>query len=219
MRCLTLMCLTCAAIALAAFRPVQAVEVALGDPSLTAGVPGDGELTLAQLEPWLSNPENHQSLQVKLPEGLAVGQDAVYIPADNPLTRAKIELGRQLYFDRRMSKGNEVSCADCHHPDYGYAFPTQFGVGIQGLTGDRNSPTAMNRLLSREQFWDGRAADLEAQAIGPIANPIEMGNTHETCVEHVSSNPVYRAQFRRSSVDRRPSKMWDGPSPASSASL
>jgi cytochrome c peroxidase len=132
---------------------------------------------------------------VTLPEGLAVGKDAVYVPDDNPITHAKVELGRQLYFDRRLSKGNEVSCADCHHPDSGYGFNTQFGVGIQGQTGGRNSPTSMNRILSRQQFWDGRAKDLEAQAVGPIANPIEMGNTHEAVVAFLKSNAVYRAQF------------------------
>ncbi|MBX3421084.1 MAG: c-type cytochrome [Pirellulaceae bacterium] len=177
------------------FGPAQAAQVTLGDSSLTAGIAGSGPLTLEQAKNWLAKPENHQVLQVTLPEGLAAGKDAVYIPEDNPITRAKIELGRQLYFDVRLSKGNEVSCADCHHPDRGYAFDTQFGVGIQGLTGGRNSPTSMNRILSREQFWDGRAKDLEAQAVGPIANPIEMGNTHEAVVKFVSSNAVYRAQF------------------------
>jgi len=174
-----------------------AVEVQLGSHSLTAGIPGQGGLTLSQVNEWLQDSGKHQTLSVTLPEGLAVGKDAVYIPEDNPITLAKIELGRQLYFDRRLSKGNEVSCADCHHPDSGYGFNTQFGVGIQGLSGDRNSPTSMNRILSREQFWDGRAEDLEAQAVGPMANAIEMGNTHEAVVAFVKANAVYRAQFQK----------------------
>lgn len=174
-----------------------AADVMLGDPSLTSGVPGQGELTLEQVSQWLKDPARHAALNVQLPEGLSVGKDAVYIPEDNPITLAKIELGRQLYFDRRLSKGNEVSCADCHHPDSGYGFNSQFGIGIEGLTGDRNSPTSLNRLLSREQFWDGRAKDLEAQAVGPIANPIEMGNTHDSVVDFLKSNAVYRAQFEK----------------------
>lgn len=165
------------------------------DSQLTAGVPGKGDLTLDQVNQWLKDPTRHEKINITLPEGLAVGKDAVYVPEDNPITHAKVELGRQLYFDRRLSKGNEVSCADCHHPDSGYGFNTQFGVGIQGQTGGRNSPTSMNRILSREQFWDGRAKDLEAQAVGPIANPIEMGNTHEAVVAFLKSNAVYRAQF------------------------
>jgi cytochrome c peroxidase len=176
---------------------VSAVEVQLGSPSLTAGIPGEGGLTLTEVQEWLKDPANHEPLGVTLPEGLAVGKDSIYIPQDNPLTLAKIELGRQLYFDRRLSQGNEVSCADCHHPDSGYGFNSQFGIGIKGLKGDRNSPTSLNRILSREQFWDGRAADLEAQAVGPIANPIEMGNTHEAAVAFVKSNAVYRAQFEK----------------------
>lgn len=176
---------------------VSAVEVRLGDPALTSGIAGQGDLTLAQVTAWLAKAENHQPLQVVLPDGLAPGKDAVYVPSDNPITRAKIELGRQLYFDRRLSKGNEVSCADCHHPDKGYGFDSQFGIGVNGQMGDRNSPTSMNRILSKEQFWDGRAKDLEAQAVGPIANPIEMGNSHEAVVKFVSANPVYKAQFEK----------------------
>lgn len=176
---------------------VHSDEVKLGDPTLTAGIPGQGDLTLQQVTAWLAKAENHQTLTVQLPEGLAPGKDAIHIPADNPITRAKIELGRQLYFDRRLSIGNEVSCADCHHPEAGYGRNTQFGVGIKGLTGDRNSPTSLNRILSKAQFWDGRAKDLEAQAVGPIANPIEMGNTHESVVKFISANAVYKAQFEK----------------------
>lgn len=176
--------------------PNQAAEtVKLGSGELTAGIPGDGSLTLEQVRQWLADTANHVELELELPEALALGKESVYIPADNPMTRAKIELGRQLYFDRRLSKNSEVSCADCHHPDSGYAKETQFGVGVGGQTGNRNSPTSYNRLLSREQFWDGRAESLEAQAVGPIANPIEMSNTHDVAVKFVSANKVYNAQF------------------------
>jgi cytochrome c peroxidase len=174
---------------------LSAEPVRLGSGTLTKGIPGTGPLTLAQAEAWLSQPQNHQTLEVQLPEPLQSGQAQVFVPADNPLTLAKIELGRQLYFDRRLSKNNEVSCADCHHPKFGYAQETQFGVGVSKQTGNRNSPVAYNRILSREQFWDGRAATLEAQAVGPIANPIEMASTHDLAVKLVSENKVYRAQF------------------------
>ncbi|MEZ6108046.1 MAG: cytochrome c peroxidase [Pirellulaceae bacterium] len=110
-------------------------------------------------------------------------------------SRAKIELGRQLYFDPRLSRDSSVSCASCHHPDKGWGFDTQFGVGIDGQEGGRNSPVSFNRILSGAQFWDGRADSLEAQAIGPIANPIEMGFTHDECVERLREIPGYRLQF------------------------
>lgn len=172
-------------------------QVLLGSPDLTAGIPGDGPLTTDQIEAWLADPKNHATLEVELPLGLSAGAGQIVIPAENPMTRAKIELGRQLYFDKRLSADNTVSCADCHHPDEGYARQTQFGVGIGGQEGGRNSPVSYNRILSGAQFWDGRAASLEEQAVGPIANPIEMGNTHEAAVDTVKKIEGYRTQFAK----------------------
>jgi cytochrome c peroxidase len=173
------------------------LRVQLGHESLTAGIPGDGPLTIEQIRAWLSDPANHEPLEIELPMGLSMGANAVRVPDDNPLTRAAIELGRQLYFDRRLSADGTVSCADCHHPAEGYARHTQFGVGIDGQTGNRNSPVSYNRILSGPQFWDGRAASLEEQAVGPIANPIEMGNTHEAAVKTIEGIEGYRIQFER----------------------
>jgi cytochrome c peroxidase len=132
-----------------------------------------------------------------LPLGLNAGQAAIKGLSENPLTRAKIELGRQLYFDTRLSADNTVSCASCHDPDEGYGKHTQFGVGIGNQTGNRNSPVSYNRILSDVQFWDGRAATLEEQAKGPIANPIEMGNTHEKAVATLKGIEGYRLQFEK----------------------
>ena len=173
----------------------QAASVQLGSAQLTSGIPGEGDLTVAQIQAWLDEPANHAPLSVTLPTGLAASASAVYIPEDNPITKAKIELGRQLYFDKRLSSDNTVSCADCHHPDEGYSRHTQFGVGVDGQEGNRNSPVSYNRIVSRAQFWDGRADSLEAQAIGPIANPIEMGNTHEKAVAMVAGLEGYKIQF------------------------
>lgn len=169
--------------------------VLLGDPSLTSGVPGAGPITLEQIDEWLSDPTNHVQLMPELPLGLATGANQITGIDVNPLTRAKIELGRQLYFDTRLSKDSTVSCASCHNPVEGYTAHTQFGVGIDGQEGGRNSPVAYNRILSGAQFWDGRVDSLEAQAVGPIANPIEMGFTHEGVVERLSQIPVYKRQF------------------------
>jgi len=174
---------------------VNTAKVVLGSPELTAGIPGDGPLTVAQVEAWLADPKNHEILSVELPLGLSLGVIPADVLAANPMTRAKIELGRQLYFDTRLSSKNTVSCASCHHPDHGYAKETQFGVGVDGQMGGRNSPVSYNRILSRAQFWDGRAPSLEAQAVGPIANPIEMGNTHEKAVASLAAIPGYKLQF------------------------
>jgi cytochrome c peroxidase len=170
-------------------------QVMLGGSELLVGIPGEGDLTEVQIEQWLADPANRVVLKPELPLGLAAGVGQIKGLDESPLTRAKIELGRQLYFDTRLSADNSISCATCHDPEVGYAKETQFGVGIKSQTGNRNSPTAYNRILSGAQFWDGRATSLEDQAIGPIANPIEMGNTHEVCVKSVAEIPGYRKQF------------------------
>lgn len=173
------------------------VTVLLGSPDVTAGIPGEGELTLEQIRTWLDNPENHRVIKPELPPGLAAAAGNIQGIDANPLTRAKIELGRQLYFDGRLSSDGTISCASCHHPDEGYGRATQFGVGVGEQTGDRNSPISYNRIVSSAQFWDGRAASLEEQAAGPIANPIEMGNTHEAAIKTISDIEGYRVQFAR----------------------
>jgi cytochrome c peroxidase len=177
-------------------------EIDITDPSLTAGIPATGEgstggITLAELEQWLADPKNHVILKPILPLGLAAGQDAIKGLDKNPLTRAKIELGRQLYFDQRLSADISISCASCHDPDIGFAANTRFGIGVAKQEGGRNSPTAYNRILSEAQFWDGRAESLEEQAKGPIANPIEMSNTHEACVASLKKIPGYVLQFNQ----------------------
>ena len=126
----------------------RAEKVLLPNDSLTAGIPGDGALTLPQIEKWLADPKNHEVLDIELPAGLALGQSQITGLEQNPLTRAKIELGRQLYFDTRLSSDNTISCASCHHPDEGFAKHTQFGVGIKGQMGGRNSPVSSNRIDS-----------------------------------------------------------------------
>ena len=179
---------TCASLA-------HSEEVILGDSRLTSGIPGSGPLTTKQIADWLANPDNHETLKVRLPMGLSLGQTQMIGLKENPLTRAKIELGRQLYFDTRLSADNTVSCASCHHPDEGYSRHTPFGIGIDGQEGGRNSPVSYNRIFSDLQFWDGRADTLEDQAIGPIENPIEMGNTHEACVATLEGIEGYQMQF------------------------
>ena len=170
-------------------------QVVLGDPTLTAGVPGVGLLTPQALDAWLQDPANHRTLKVQLPAGLDAAEANIYIPENNPMTRAKIELGRQLYFDERLSSDNTISCASCHDPLQGYGAETAFGIGVRGQQGGRNSPISYNRILSKGQFWDGRAGSLEEQAVGPVANPIEMGNTHAACVETLKKIPGYKKQF------------------------
>src|SRR5204863_3988296 len=106
-------------------------------------------------------------------------------PADNPYSKEKVELGRLLYFDRRLSADGTVSCASCHHPKFAFTDGAAVSTGIRGQKGGRSAPTVINRAYSLAQFWDGRAATLEEQAKGPMANPIEMANTHDAVVDTV----------------------------------
>ena len=117
------------------------------------------------------------------------------VPADNPITPAKVALGRDLFFDARLSRDLSVSCASCHKPRFGWGDPRSTSVGIGGKSGTRNSPSVVNRALGGPQFWDGRAASLEEQALGPIENPIEMGFTVEEAVDRLNQDLDIRAAF------------------------
>jgi cytochrome c peroxidase len=96
-------------------------------------------------------------------------------PADNPTTAEKVELGKMLYHDPRLSSTGTVSCASCHNAMLGGEDNRPNSMGVNGQTGGRSSPTVWNSAFNSVQFWDGRAASLEAQAAGPVTNPIEMG--------------------------------------------
>jgi cytochrome c peroxidase len=120
----------------------------------------------------------------------------VPIPGTNVNYKVKVELGKQLYFDGRLSKNNAISCAFCHLPTMGFSDPKQVSVGVGGKQGGRNSPTVYNTAFNPVQFWDGRAGSLEEQAIGPIVNPVEMAETHENVVKKLSQIKGYVTQFQ-----------------------
>lgn len=105
--------------------------------------------------------------------------------ADNPVTPEKVELGRMLYYDARVSSSGDVSCYVCHPlHDYGTSH-RRTGVGHDGLIGGRNEPSVYNAAGHVSQFWDGRAPDVEAQALGPVLNPVEMGMPDGQSVETI----------------------------------
>ena len=105
----------------------------------------------------------------------AVGLPPVPVPDDNPMTAEKVELGKLLYFDKRLSKDGTISCATCHDPTKGWTDQAPTSTGIGGQVGGANSPTVINAAYAKAQFWDGRAATLEEQALGPIENPDRNG--------------------------------------------
>lgn len=134
-----------------------------------------------------------QELFFKIPKGLDLD---LKVPEDNYLTKEKVELGKQLYFDTRLSADNTVSCATCHSPVLGFSDGHTTSTGVKGQKGDRNAPTVINTTYNDLQFWDGRAKSLEEQALGPIQNPIEMGFTLDGAVKRLNSIEGYRKQFQ-----------------------
>ncbi|MBI1314975.1 c-type cytochrome [bacterium] len=125
------------------------------------------------------------------------GLKPVPVPEDNPQTPEKIALGKQLYFDKRLSKDNTVSCASCHDPQKGFSNGERFATGVGGAQGGRSAPSVINAAYYKQQFWDGRAASLEEQALGPIANPIEMALPVEDAVAKLNKIGGYRAGFQK----------------------
>ncbi len=119
-------------------------------------------------------------------------------PADNPTTAAKVELGRMLYHDPRLSSSGTVSCASCHNTMLGGEDNRGGSVGVGGQVGGRSAPTVWNSAFNEVQFWDGRAASLEDQAAGPVTNPIEMGmKSWSDVVARLQSIEGYQALFKK----------------------
>ncbi len=117
-------------------------------------------------------------------------------PADNPTTPAKVELGKKLYFDPRISLDGTISCNSCHNVMEAGDDDRAKSGGVHGQRGGRSSPTVYNAAFLTVQFWDGRAATLEEQAKGPIVNPVEMGaKDHAAVVSRIAQIPAYGAEF------------------------
>jgi cytochrome c peroxidase len=125
------------------------------------------------------------------------------VPAvsDNPITPEKVDLGKALFFDPRMSASGVFSCNSCHNLATGGDdnMPTSVGHGWQ--TGPRNSPTVLNAVFNSAQFWDGRAQDLAEQAKGPVQAGVEMANTPDNVIATLNSMPQYQNWFRDSFPD------------------
>ena len=109
----------------------------------------------------------------------------------------KVELGKKLWFDPRLSMSGFISCNSCHNLSTGGSDNLPTSIGHNWQEGPINSPTVLNSSLNVAQFWDGRAANLQEQAGGPIANPMEMASTHVLAVDVINSIPQYREEFAK----------------------
>lgn len=143
--------------------------------------------------------EATQGATIETPLGLP----PIFWPEDNPYTPEKAELGWLLYFDKRLSSDNTVSCATCHEPAKAFTDSSPVSTGIGGQKGGRSAPTVINRAYTLLQFWDGRASSLEEQAKGPLANPLEMtivevaDEAHLAVVKRINDIPGYVDRFRK----------------------
>ncbi|HRI32476.1 MAG TPA: cytochrome-c peroxidase, partial [Saprospiraceae bacterium] len=120
------------------------------------------------------------------------------LPADNPLTIAGVQLGRMLFYEKKLSKDLSQSCADCHQQKDAFSDIRRFSVGVDKLEGDRQAMAVMNLAWHNNGlFWDGRAATVRDQSLGPIQNPIEMHETLPSVVAKLSADKKYKDQFIR----------------------
>ena len=125
-------------------------------------------------------------LEVLLTLAIPLGLDLYLpVPEDNPLTVEKIELGRRLFFDPRLSRDGSLSCATCHDPARGFADSRPIAIGIAARAGRRNAPALVNRGYGRAFFWDARTATLEEQVVKPIEDPNELGSSLEEAAARV----------------------------------
>ena len=137
-----------------------------------------------------------EGYELKIPLGL--DEDLAVIPKANPLTKSKVELGKLLFFDNRLSKNNTVACASCHKPELAFTDGQAVSMGIHRQQGTRSAPISVNRVFSSAQFWDGRASTLEEQSVGPFINPIEHGFTdHDEMIAKLRTIQGYKPYFER----------------------
>lgn len=147
--------------------------------------------TATPVSPWeAANPV------VPLPAS-PLGADIDLASLEEPPTPERVRLGRWLFYDTRLSADGTISCASCHRPEHAFSEPIPVSLGIGGQRGTRKAPTFVNQAVTvyPHFFWDGRAASFEEQALMPIENPVEMGNTHTTMVETLAKIEGYKPYF------------------------
>ena len=137
---------------------------------------------------WVHNPTPY-SLD------LPVGFPPMNIPSSNPLSVEGVELGRHLFYEKRLSGTNTQSCADCHFQFAAFSDTNRYSQGVTGALGTRQAMVLQNLGYANDFFWDGRAATLEEQIFDPITNPIEMNDTWENVENKLQSDTMYQRMF------------------------
>jgi cytochrome c peroxidase len=126
---------------------------------------------------------------------LPVGFPPMDIPSTNPLTVEGVELGRHLFYEKRLSRTNTQACADCHFQFAGFSDTNQFSQGVTGALGNRQAMVLQNLGYANNYFWDGRAATLEDQILEPVRNPVEMDNTWPNVENKLQADTMYQRMF------------------------
>lgn len=169
------------------------------EPVISAQVP-KGDHGAAEMEFQIKQLQRLQpSVDVsEAPPGFDPVIWQAFIPPDNALTPQRVELGRKLYFETRLSSDGTVSCATCHDVTRGFTDQLKTSEGIKDQIGQRNAPTTLNVALLQIAFLDGRSPTLEHQAKQPIINPIEMGMPDgQAAVDSIKDDPEYQAAFQK----------------------
>jgi cytochrome c peroxidase len=171
-------------------RPARATRPVLDDDAYERLA---DELRAAYVKPPADWPKPQIDPEAKFAElGLL---PPVEHPNDNPFTKEKAELGKQLFFDPRLSGSKQIACASCHDPDLAWADGRTAAFGHDRQVGQRNTPSIMNAAYQSSQFWDGRVYSLESQARMPIVNEIEMHSSPDAIAAAVNDIAGYRAKF------------------------
>lgn len=136
-------------------------------------------------------------------QSYAVPVQKPYIFAKNKPTKALVELGRILFFDKRVSGNNSMSCATCHRPDKFWSDGLKLGIGHNGVQLNRSTPTLINAAYNKKQFWDGRASSLEQQSTMPIESPQEMNQNLDELVIELKGIKGYVALFAETFQSKR----------------
>ncbi|HMR57644.1 MAG TPA: cytochrome-c peroxidase, partial [Cyclobacteriaceae bacterium] len=119
------------------------------------------------------------------------------IPEDNPVTREGVALGRKLFYEELLSANNKISCASCHQQALAFSDNRQFSIGVDGTPTRRNSMSLSNLLWVKNFFWDGRSTSLEAQAVVPLTDPHEMGQSLEASSRKLNASKNYPSLFEK----------------------
>jgi cytochrome c peroxidase len=163
--------------------------------------PGGGILLLALAAAGVGcgeggpSPPSRPLVDDATPAGFPAGTPTTLAPADNALTEARAQLGKRLFFDKRLSRTQEVSCGTCHLAANAFADPERVSTGVEQRQGTRNAPALVNLAWGDSFFWDGRAATLEEQAGKPIENPDEMDLPLADAVARVAADASYTRAF------------------------